>query len=134
MFNQLKDQVLGQQYKTLRELLEAIHKSFEKIQPENLRNYNKLVLHYLYQCLERKEIHSGKQKLDGKEIPQGHPSQKWDIKHRQLFATERIGETRPIRATDADQKPLAKNHGEMVKDGVRQAVPYGSSPTQGVLP
>ncbi len=121
VFSQIKRQVLGRPYKRLRHLTEAVHQSFERIRPEHLANYNKIVQHYLHKCLRgEEEIHPQREEITEKEEvqQQGDAKQKWDVKHRQLFETEKIGENKPLRAT-ADARPLAHNQTEMVVKGQR---------------
>ncbi len=124
VFNQIKNVVLAKQYKTLRALLVSIHRACELVQPEHLANYHTLVQHYLYQCLEQKEIHANKVKLSNKEHPASSDMHnKWDIRHRQLFTTEKKGEQQPMQGM-ADNAQLARNKAEMVLHGCRQLMPY----------
>ncbi len=43
LFKQLKDEVSSQQHQCLGDLLAAVQKSFESVQPEHLLNYHKIV-------------------------------------------------------------------------------------------
>jgi transposase len=91
LFNQLKAEVRGQQYKTLAELLRAVQRSFEGVQPAHLLNYHRTVTAYLLQCLKKEPIHSWRTKLgeDKEKVPEGAPKQKWDVSHQSVFMTEK---------------------------------------------
>lgn len=115
-FNQLEHPVKRQQAKTLEALLESIQKSFEEIQPSHLLNYHKTVHAFLLQCLRKEPIHSWRIKLkDEKAKTTETVKQKWDVKHKTVFATEKETLVKPL-IKDSTINPVKKNKAVMIKE------------------
>jgi len=122
LFNQLKANVRGQQYKTLREVIAATQRSFEWVQPAHLLNYHKTVQAYLLQCLRREPIHAWKKKLgEDKADTTEITKQRWDVKHRTVFATEKEALNKPMVKDNITNPPKASN-AVMIKDGQEVAI------------
>jgi transposase len=121
LFSQLKHHVRGQQYKTLHELIESIQHAFELVNPAHLHNYHKTVGSYLLQCLRKEEIHAWKTKLgDEKDKSATDTKQKWDVKHRTVFTTEKEALNKPM-VKDGTTNPPKPSKAAMIKNG--QEVP-----------
>jgi hypothetical protein len=122
LFNQLKANVRGQQYKTLRDVIAAIQRSFECVQPSHLLNYHKTVQAYLLQCLRREPIHAWKKKLgEDKENTTEIIKQRWDVKHRTVFATEKEALNKPMVKDNLTNPPKPSN-AVMIKGGQEIAI------------
>jgi transposase len=126
LFNQLKAEVRGLQHKTLAELIKAVQRSFEGVQPAHLLNYHRTVTAYLLQCLKKEPIHSWRTKLgeDKTKVPEGAPKQKWDVYHRTVFTTEKENLTNLI-VKDNTKNPPKANKRQMIENGVK--VPFYSN-------
>lgn len=90
VFNQLKLHMNGQQLKTPGDTLRSLQASMKTIQPENLDNYYKTAKAFLYKCLQSEDIHSWRIKIDEKTPCPNSVDQKWDIKHKMVYSTEKL--------------------------------------------
>jgi len=122
LFNQIKQHVARQQMKTVNDLLINVQKAFESVTPENLLNYHKTVNVYLLKCLQKEEIHSSRIQLGNEKSIVSESTQgikwKWDVKHRSIYATEKLLLNKPI-AKDRNYNQPKKKKYTMIKDGRR---------------
>jgi transposase len=122
MFNQLKLDIAGQQYKTVGDLLAGVQRAFENVQPEHLLNYHKTVSYYIYKSLQGEEIHSWRTKLGNEKskLPSSiSPKQKWDVKHRTIFSTEIKSLDKPL-AKDREENQPRQSWGTMIRNGKKE--------------
>jgi transposase len=119
LFNQIKNEIAGQQYKTVGDLLAGVQKAFEVVQPEHLLNYHKTVTHYLLKSLQGEEIHSWRVKLNEKSKAPEPTKQKWDVKHRAIFSTEKKFLDKPL-AKDKENNQPRESWGTMIRNGQKE--------------
>jgi len=118
----LKAEVHGQQYRTLGDLLNAIQRAFEKVQPSHLLNYHKTVDKYLLMSIKKEPIHSWRIKLGAdKTKTTESPKQKWDVRHRTIFATEKDALNKPM-VKDNQTNPPKPDKATMIVNGVDVAM------------
>ena len=121
LWAEIKQNVIGQQYKTLGSLLAKVQEVTQKIPSAHFINYHRCVTEMLYKSLKREEIHGWKIDLHKNKATttisnSNNSQQQWDIKHRAIFATEQEMLKKTMKGTVPDSK-LRSNKALMIKNG-----------------